>query len=122
MKTPKLHATQMEYAKQKAIVDALRKRMATEAPKAPERGAGEAAIDAWVDAHEDYLAQIGYYPAIDALAKAENAMIEWAKNVMQTHPKFASRFGEIAIVFEKAPRSPKFRDKLVEMTFKLAAA
>lgn len=120
--TPSYSEAQKLYMTANGIMEALRKQANARVAENPAPvGGDEAALDQWAEAHEDFLETIGYYEAWRNLVAAEDLLIQWASNQVATNPKTRAKFGQVAVVFEKAPRNPKFRPQLIDLCMRFAA-
>jgi len=111
-----MHRTQLAYAKAKALADTLdaeRKRRTPPMPANPT----DADIDARVEADCAIETELGYWPAWEALHRAELAMLEWAAGtIKQNSPE---RWAQVAPVF--ATYNPTIRPKVIDLAFRLKA-
>lgn len=63
-----------------------------------------------------------YCDALMLRAQAEASLINWAKEYIANHPKFAARFGDVERVFTSGIKFPAIRSKLIEACMQLDIA
>lgn len=90
---------QLNYVKAKALYDTLKARYVTE---------GQQVVE-----------ETQFWAAVDARLEAEKALIEWARNFLQTHRP--QEYARVKDAFEKPIYSGGIRQKLVNICFRLDA-
>lgn len=71
--------------------------------------------------NEDHTSD-AYCDALMLRLAAENALIEWSKQVIMSKPKLAARFGDVEAVFTRGIKMPSIRAKLIDAVMKMDAA
>lgn len=124
-----MNQTQTAYAEAKAIYltlkeqrDALTKAWQDKHGKL-ERGSDERHVEGYYEYQGQVETALGYWPAIEKLATAENDMIDWAigKVIHLANTTDAARIADMAKKAKTFEMTPKNRQALIDLSFRLSS-
>jgi hypothetical protein len=127
--TAKMSKQQMKYAGALALHQTLKaerdeKMRAWEKENYKlERNSDEKRVEGYYTALGEIETALGYWPALDALAKAENEMMEWAteKTIHLANKEQAAGIRDMVQKAKTFEMLPSMRAKLIDLAFHLNA-